>query len=449
MAFETLSERFSGILKKLRGQSRLTEKNMEEMLQEIRVALFEADVNFKVVKTFVDNIKEKALGAKVFDELNPSQMVVKIVRDEIVELLGSDQSELQYQKSRPTVIMLVGLQGTGKTTTAGKLAYLMKNKLNKKVLLAAADIYRPAAIDQLVTLAKTVGVDIVNMGDKVNPVEIAKAAKKKAFDDRYDVLIIDTAGRLTIDDELMNELANIKKDVIPDEILLLVDAMSGQDAVNTALGFDKKLGLTGVIMSKLDSDTRGGAALSIRHLTGVPIKFTGVGEKIEDLDIFYPDRMAERILGMGDILTLVEKAQEKIDEKEMRKSAAKMMEGSFTLNDMLEQMKQIRKLGSLGGILKLIPGMPKITPEQQQKAEKELKDFETIINSMTLEERNNPSILKNSRKQRIARGSGKTNADINKVLKKYDSMKRMMKQMQQYKKSGKLPPGMPPGGMPF
>ncbi len=449
MAFETLSERFSGILKKLRGQSRLTEKNMEEMLQEIRVALFEADVNFKVVKTFVDNIKEKALGAKVFDELNPSQMVVKIVRDEIVELLGSDQSELQYQKSRPTVIMLVGLQGTGKTTTAGKLAYLMKNKLNKKVLLAAADIYRPAAIDQLVTLAKTVGVDIVNMGDKVNPVEIAKAAKKKAFDDRYDVLIIDTAGRLTIDDELMNELANIKKDVIPDEILLLVDAMSGQDAVNTALGFDKKLGLTGVIMSKLDSDTRGGAALSIRHLTGVPIKFTGVGEKIEDLDIFYPDRMAERILGMGDILTLVEKAQEKIDEKEMRKSAAKMMEGSFTLNDMLEQMKQIRKLGSLGGILKLIPGMSKITPEQQQKAEKELKDFETIINSMTLEERNNPAILKNSRKQRIARGSGKTNADINKVLKKYDSMKQMMKQMQQYKKSGKLPPGMPPGGMPF
>lgn len=449
MAFETLSERFSGILKKLRGQSRLTEKNMEEMLQEIRVALFEADVNFKVVKTFVDNIKEKALGAKVFDELNPSQMVVKIVRDEIVELLGSDQSELQYQKSRPTVIMLVGLQGTGKTTTAGKLAHLMKNKLNKKVLLAAADIYRPAAIDQLVTLAKTVGVDIVNMGDKVNPVEIAKAAKKKAFDDRYDVLIIDTAGRLTIDDELMNELANIKKDVIPDEILLLVDAMSGQDAVNTALGFDKKLGLTGVIMSKLDSDTRGGAALSIRHLTGVPIKFTGVGEKIEDLDIFYPDRMAERILGMGDILTLVEKAQEKIDEKEMRKSAAKMMEGSFTLNDMLEQMKQIRKLGSLGGILKLIPGMPKITPEQQQKAEKELKDFETIINSMTLEERNNPAILKNSRKQRIARGSGKTNADINKVLKKYDSMKQMMKQMQQYKKSGKLPPGMPPGGMPF
>ncbi len=449
MAFETLSERFSGILKKLRGQSRLTEKNMEEMLQEIRVALFEADVNFKVVKTFVDNIKEKALGAKVFDELNPSQMVVKIVRDEIVELLGSDQSELQYQKSRPTVIMLVGLQGTGKTTTAGKLAYLMKNKLNKKVLLAAADIYRPAAIDQLVTLAKTVGVDIVNMGDKVNPVEIAKAAKKKAFEDRSDVLIIDTAGRLTIDDELMNELANIKKDVIPDEILLLVDAMSGQDAVNTALGFDKKLGLTGVIMSKLDSDTRGGAALSIRHLTGVPIKFTGVGEKIEDLDIFYPDRMAERILGMGDILTLVEKAQEKIDEKEMRKSAAKMMEGSFTLNDMLEQMKQIRKLGSLGGILKLIPGMSKITPEQQQKAEKELKDFETIINSMTLEERNNPAILKNSRKQRIARGSGKTNADINKVLKKYDSMKQMMKQMQQYKKSGKLPPGMPPGGMPF
>jgi signal recognition particle subunit SRP54 len=445
MAFEALTDKFSKILKKLKGQSRLTEKNMEEMLQEIRIALFEADVNYKVVKNFVDNIREKAIGEKVFDELNPSQMVVKIVKDELVALLGSDDNEIIYNKNKPTIIMLVGLQGTGKTTTAGKLAYLLKNKLNKKVLLAAADVYRPAAIDQLETIAKEVGVDIVNLGTDADPVEIARVAKEKAYYDKYDVLIIDTAGRLTIDDELMDELVFIREAINPDEILLLFDAMSGQDAVNTALGFDKRLDLTGAIMSKLDSDARGGAALSIRYLTGVPIKFAGVGEKMEDLDIFYPERMADRILGMGDILTLVEKAQENLDEKEMRKSANKFMEGTFTLDDMMDQLKQVRKLGSLGGLLKLIPGAPKITPEQQALAEKEIKNFETIINSMTPEERANPKIIKNSRKQRIAKGSGTTNADINRVLKKYDQMQQMMKQMQQYKKSGK----MPPGGMPF
>ena len=372
-------------------------------------------------------------------------MVVKIVKDELVALLGSDDNEIIYNKNKPTIIMLVGLQGTGKTTTAGKLAYLLKNKLNKKVLLAAADVYRPAAIDQLETIAKEVGVDIVNLGTDADPVEIARVAKEKAYYDKYDVLIIDTAGRLTIDDELMDELVFIREAINPDEILLLVDAMSGQDAVNTALGFDKRLDLTGAIMSKLDSDARGGAALSIRYLTGVPIKFAGVGEKMEDLDIFYPERMADRILGMGDILTLVEKAQENLDEKEMRKSANKFMEGTFTLDDMMDQLKQVRKLGSLGGLLKLIPGAPKITPEQQALAEKEIKNFETIINSMTPEERANPKIIKNSRKQRIAKGSGTTNADINRVLKKYDQMQQMMKQMQQYKKSGK----MPPGGMPF
>jgi signal recognition particle subunit SRP54 len=443
MAFEALSEKFSKILKKLKGQSRLTEKNMDEMLQEVRIALFEADVNYKVVKVFVNNIKEKAIGEKVFDELNPSQIVVKIVRDELVELLGSDQSEIHYNKNKPTIIMLVGLQGTGKTTTAGKLAYLMKNKLKKKVLLAAADVYRPAAIDQLVTLADEVGVDIVNLGTNVSPVEIAKKAKEKAYYDKYDVLIIDTAGRLAIDEVLMDELVNIKEAINPEEILLLVDAMSGQDAVNTALSFDKRLDLTGAIMSKLDSDARGGAALSIKYLTGVPIKFVGVGERKEDLDIFYPDRMAERILGMGDVLTLIDKVQENIDEKEMKKSADKFLEGNFTLVDMVDQMKKIRKLGSLGGLLKLIPGMPKITPEQQAQAEKEIKNFEVIINSMTPEERMHPEILKNSRKVRIAKGSGKTNADINRVLRKYDEMKKMMKEMQRYKKSGKVPPGMP------
>lgn len=443
MAFESLTDKFSQILKKVRGQTRLTEKNMDEMLQEVRVALFEADVNFKVVKEFVSNIKETALGTKVYDALNPGQMVIKIVNDELVKLLGSDETELVFEKNKPTIIMLVGLQGTGKTTTAGKLSLLFKKKLNKRVLLAAADVYRPAAIDQLVTLAKQVGVDIVNMGDQVSPVAIAEAAKKKAYDDRYDVLIIDTAGRLTIDEPLMKELADIKEKVNPSEILLLVDAMSGQDAVNTALAFNTKLGLTGAIMSKLDSDARGGAALSIKHLTGVPIKFAGVGETLDDLDIFYPERMADRILGMGDVLSLVEKVQEKIDEKQVKKTTQKMMEGQFDLNDMLDQMKQVQKLGKLSGILKMIPGMPKITPEQQALAEREMKLFEVIINSMTHEERSNPAILKNSRKVRIAKGSGTSSYEINKVLKKYEQTKEMMKKMKGYKKGGPMPPGFP------
>lgn len=440
MAFESLSDRFQLILKKLKGQSKLTEANMEEMLKEIRIALLEADVNYKVVKEFISQIKEKALGQDVFKALSPSQMVVKIVHDELETLLGSDQSEIRYAKGRPTIIMLCGLQGTGKTTTAGKLSLLMKNKLKKKVLLAACDVYRPAAIDQLDTIAKQVGVDIVNMGDKISPVEIAKAAKEKAYKEFYDVLIIDTAGRLHIDEQLMEELNRIVHEVHPDEVLLLVDAMSGQDAVNVANAFNEKLLLTGAIMSKLDGDARGGAALSIKHLTGVPIKLTGTGEKMEDLELFYPDRMADRILGMGDVMTLIEKAQENFDEKETRKTVNKMLDGNFTLIDMLEQMKQIKKMGSLGGLLKLIPGMPKISSEDQERAEKEMKMVETIINSMTLEERLHPEILKNSRKVRIARGSGLTNADINRMLKKFEQMKIMMKQMKQFQKGGKMPP---------
>ncbi|MCX5775877.1 MAG: signal recognition particle receptor subunit alpha, partial [Firmicutes bacterium] len=364
MAFESLSERFTSILKKLKGQSRLTESNMDEMLKEIRVALLEADVNFKVVKEFLNNVKAKAVGQEVFLALNPSQMVVKIVHDELVTLL-------------------VGLQGSGKTTTAGKLAKLMKEKLHKKVLLAAADVYRPAAIDQLVQIAKQVNVDIVNLGTAVSPVTIASKAKEKAYLDHYDVLIIDTAGRLQIDEKLMEELHQITDAVNPDETLLLVDAMSGQDAVNVADAFNKKLTLTGVIMSKLDGDARGGAALSIRHLTGVPIKLAGIGEKLSDIELFYPDRMADRILGMGDVMSLIEKVQDNIDEKEMKKSATKMMSGQFTLTDMLAQMKQVQKMGNLGGLLKMIPGMPKITEEQRMQAEKEMKNFEVIINSMT------------------------------------------------------------------
>ena len=443
MAFEALSEKFSKVIKKIKGESKLTEKNMDEMLKEVRIALLEADVNYKVVRDFVNNVKEKAIGEKVFDKLNPSEMVVKIVRDELVELLGSDNCELNYNKNKPTIILLVGLQGSGKTTTAGKLALLMKNKLNKKVLLAACDVYRPAAIDQLDQIAKQINVPLINLGTKVNPVDIALKAKEEAYNSHYDVLIIDTAGRLQIDEILMDELKNIKDKVQPDEILLLTDAMAGQDSVNVAKKFNEDLKLTGAIMSKMDGDSRGGAALSIAHVTGVPIKFIGTGEKLSDLDIFHPDRMAERILGMGDVLTLIDKVSENIDEKDAKRSVQKMMEGTFTLDDMLKQMKQVQKLGSLGGLLKLIPGMPKVNESQLSAAEKEMKNFEVIINSMTKEERAHPEILKNSRKVRIANGCGKTNADVNKVLKKYDQMKLMMKQMRG--RNGKL--NFPGGGM--
>lgn len=441
MAFEALQEKFSRIVKTIKGESKLTEKNMEAMLKEVRIALLEADVNYKVVKVFVSNVKEKALGQQVYTKLNPSEMVIKIVKDELVELLGSDRSELAYNKNKPTIIMLVGLQGSGKTTTAAKLANLMKNKLKKKVLLAACDVYRPAAIDQLAQLASELKVDLVNMGDKVNPVDIALKAKEKAYNDHYDVLIIDTAGRLQIDEPLMEELKNIKEKVKPDEILLLTDALAGQDTVNVAKTFNDTLGLTGDIMSKVDGDSRGGAALSISYVTGVPIKFIGTGEKITDLDIFYPERMAERILGMGDVLSLIDKVQENIDEKEAKKAVNKMMGGKFTLDDMLDQMKQVKKLGSLKSLMKLIPGAPKISDEQFKLVEDEMKNFEVIINSMTKEERENPEILKNSRKCRIAKGSGKTNADVNRVLKKYEEMKKQTKLLKEMKKGGRFPSG--------
>lgn len=448
MAFESLSERFQNIFKKLRGQSRLTESNMDEMLKEVRIALLEADVNFKVVKEFTESVKQKAIGEEVYVKLNPSQMVVKIVHDELTFLLGSGESEINYQKNKPTVIMLVGLQGTGKTTSAGKLALLMKKKLGKKVLLAACDVYRPAAIDQLKQIGSQIGVEVFSLGTALSPVEIAKKAKEKAFNEHYDVLIIDTAGRLAIDAPLMKELQDITSETNPDETLLLVDAMSGQDAINVANSFNSSLSLSGIIMSKLDGDARGGSALSIKYLTGVPIKFSGMGEKLSDLDVFHPDRMADRILGMGDVMTLVEKVQDEIDEKQARKEAQKMMDGEFTLDDMVVQMKRVQKLGSLGGLMKLIPGMPSLTDEQKLLAEREMKNLETIVNSMTLEERKHPEILKNSRKVRIAKGAGKTNADINRVIKKYEQSKEMMKKMKQYQKSGKMPPnGMKGFGM--
>lgn len=440
MAFEALTEKFQRIFKKIKGESRLTESNMDSMLKEIRIALLEADVNYRVTKDFLNHVKEKAIGQEVFTKLNPSEMLVKIVNDELIELLGSNDCEIKYNKNKPTIIMLVGLQGSGKTTTAGKLSYLMKNKLKKKVTVAACDIYRPGAVEQLEQLAKQVGVNFFTIEGSKNPVEIAIKAKEEVYNSHQDVLIVDTAGRLQIDELLMNELKEIKEKIEPEEILLLTDAMAGQDSVNVADSFNKQIGLTGTIMSKLDGDSRGGAALSIKSVTGVPIKFIGLGEKITDLDIFYPDRMASRILGMGDILSLVDKVQENIDEKQAKKSVEKMMKGSFTLVDMLEQMKQVQRLGSLSGLMKLIPGMPKVSKQQLAAAEEEMKNFEIIINSMTKEERYHPEIIKFSRKNRIAKGSGKTLADINVVLKKYDQMKEMMKQMNRYKNSGGLPP---------
>ena len=427
MAFENLTEKFQRIFKKLTGQGTLSERNMQEMLDEIKVALLEADVNYKVVKDFLNDVKQKAIGQEVLTKVNPSQMITKIVYDEIVELLGSNKTEINYNKNKPTIIMLVGLQGSGKTTTAAKLAYLMKNKLNKKVMFAACDIYRPAAVEQLKVLAKQINVPVIHE-DGLSAVDIAKKAKEVVYNEHYDVLIIDTAGRLQIDEALMDELNQIKKEVNPDETLLLVDAMAGQNASEVASTFNEKVVLTGVIMSKLDGDTKGGAALSVAKLTGLYIKFVGTGEKISDLDIFYPDRMASRILGMGDVVSFVEKVKDTIDEREAKKQAMRALKGQFTLDDMLKQLKQIQKLGSLGGVLSMLPGMPKINDEQKQRVENEMKNFEIIMDSMTLEERAYPEILKNSRKVRIAKGCGKTAADINRMLKYYDQAKMMMKQ---------------------
>jgi signal recognition particle subunit SRP54 len=433
VAFESLSEKLQGIFKKISGQSKLTEANMDDMLREVRLALLEADVNYKVVKEFTNEVKEKAIGQKVLTKLSPGQMVVKIVNDELIELLGSTDSELHFAQGQPTVIMMVGLQGTGKTTSAAKLAYLFK-KQDKKVLMVAADIYRPAAIDQLETLGKQVEVDVYTDRTGTKPPEIAKAAYKKAAAEKYDIVIIDTAGRLQINDELMDELKNIQAAVPVTETLLLADAMSGQDAINVANAFNEKIKLTGVIMSKLDSDARGGSALSIRKMTGVPIKFAGTGEKVTDLEVFHPDRMASRILGMGDVVSLVEKVQENVDQEKAMKTTRKIMSGNFGLDDMIAMIHQIKKMGPLGKLLKMMPGMPKVSDEQLAKGEDNEKMMENIINSMTPEERKHPDIIKNSRKVRIANGAGMTNFEVNKVLKAYDQMKESVKQMSPYMK---------------
>ena len=427
MAFEGLQDRLQGVFKKLRGHGKLTEANIEEMLKEIRIALLEADVNFKVVKQFISDVKEKAIGEKVIGSLNPSQMVVKIVKDELVDLFGKETIPLTFNTNRPTVILMVGLNGSGKTTTSGKLAKLLK-KQGKNPLLVAADIYRPAAVEQLKTLAKQIGVECFHIPNE-SAENIALKAFNYAKENNFNVVIIDTAGRLQIDEKLMQELVNITKLVDVTETLLVIDAMSGQDSVNVANAFHEKIKISGLIMSKLDSDARGGAALSIKYLTGIPIKYSTNGEKLDDIEIFHPDRMADRIIGMGDILTLVEQASDKIDKKTAKKTVDKMMQGKFDLEDMLLQMEQMKKLGSISKILKFIPGMPKISAEDTQKAEKDLKRTKAVIQSMTLEERKNPSILKASRKIRIANGCGMQVSDVNYVLKKYEQSKELFKQL--------------------
>ena len=438
MAFEALSDRLQGIFKKIRGQSELTEKNMEEVTQEIYVALLEADVNVKVAREFVAKLKTKIIGMKVLPTLTPSQMVVKLVNEELKNLLGGEASGIDFTK-KPTIIMMVGLQGSGKTTTASKLANLVIKKNKRKPLLVACDIYRPGAIEQLVQLGKKIEVEVYQEGDKVNPVNIAKNSIEYARYNDYDTIIVDTAGRLHIDEQLMDELKNIQSEINPTETILVVDSMSGQDAVNVADSFYKQIKITGAIMTKMDGDARGGAALSIRHMTGVPLKYIAVGEKVDDLEIFYPDRMAERILGMGDILALIEKAQENLDEKKLKRTMNRMMSGQFDLEDFLVQMEQMNKMGPIGAIMKLMPGMPKLSDEQKTQADKKLKMTRTIIYSMTIQERKNPDIIRAGRKERIAKGSGTTIVDVNRLLKQFDQMKVQMKQMSAMMKSGRFP----------
>lgn len=424
--FESLGDRLQNAVSKIKGYGKITEDNISEMMREIRLALLEADVNYQVVKEFTNNVKEKALGEEVKRSIKPGDMFVKILNDELTELLGGEEKPLNL-KGNPATLMLVGLQGSGKTTTIGKLANYLRKKHAKKPLLVACDVYRPAAIDQLKQLGKQLNIEVYEEG-KTNPVEIAKNAISYAKENKYDYVLIDTAGRLHVDEELMEELENIRKEVSPDEILLVIDAMMGQDAINVITGFNDKLPLTGVILTKLDGDTRGGVALSVRHLTNVPIKFIGVSEKLDGLDSFDPKRMAGRILGMGDIVSLVEKATEAIDEKEAEKAAKKMQSGKFDLEDFLNQMKQIKKLGPLENLIKLIPGASKMGLNNINIDPKQMAHIEAIILSMTPTERRNPDIIKASRKTRIAKGCGLSVQEVNKLLTQFDQMKKMMKQ---------------------
>lgn len=425
--FENLSDRLQDVVHKIKGYGKITEENISEMMREIRLSLLEADVNYKVVKEFTNNVKEKALGEEVNKSLNPGELFVKIVKDELTELLGGENTPLNVG-GNPATLMLVGLQGSGKTTTIGKLANYLRKNNKKKPLLVACDVYRPAAIDQLKQIGKELNIEVYSEG-KGNPVEISKNGIKYAKDNGYDYVLIDTAGRLQIDESLMDELDNIQKEVNPDETILVIDSMMGQDAINVINGFNDKIKLSGVILTKLDGDTRGGVALSVKHLTNLPIKFIGVSEKMDGLTPFYPERMASRILGMGDILSIVEQVQSEIDEKEAEKTAKKMMKGNFDLEDFLNQLNQIKKLGPLENLLKLLPGAKKMGLNNVNIDPKIMKRTEAIVLSMTPEERRDPSILKASRKKRIADGSGTTVTDVNKLLTQFEEMKKMMKMM--------------------
>lgn len=440
MAFEGLASKLQETLKKLKGKGKLSEGDIKEAMKEVKRALLEADVNFKLVKDFIKNVSEKSMGAEVMESLTPGQHVIKIVNEELTTLMGSNESKINFSTSGMTIIMLVGLQGAGKTTMAGKLA-LQLRKINKKPLLVACDVYRPAAIKQLQVVGKQIDIPVFSLGDKVSPVDISKAGIQHAKNEGYNVVIIDTAGRLQIDEAMMEELELIKKEIAPHEILLVVDSMTGQEAVNVAQTFDNQLDISGTILTKLDGDTKGGAALSIKALTGKPIKYVGIGEKMNDLEVFHPDRMASRILGMGDVLSLIEKAQAAIDEKEAKELGEKMLNAEFDLDDYLTTMQQMKKLGPMNKILEMIPGLntKQLEGVDFAKGEQGIKVYEAIINSMTKRERKRPQLVSNSpsRKKRIANGSGTTIQEVNKLLKTFEMMKKTMKGFKS---------GMGPGG---
>ena len=439
MAFEGLSERLQGITRKLRGKARITESDLKEVLREVKLALLEADVNYKIVKEFISVIEQKALGQDVLKSLTPGEQVVKIVKDEMIKLLGGTESKINFTPNPPTIIMLVGLQGSGKTTTAGKLANLLR-KEGKKPLLVACDVYRPAAIKQLQVVGKQLNIPVFANENTKDVVLIAKQALSVAMSKLNDVVILDTAGRLHIDEELMNELKNVKANVKPHEILLVVDSMTGQDAVNVAQSFNESLGIDGVILTKLDGDTRGGAALSVKKVTNRPIKFAATGEKLSDIEVFHPDRMTSRILGMGDVLSIIEKAEEAFDEEEAIKLEKKLRKESFDLDDYLTQLRQIKKMGSFSAILKMIPGLNMV--KESDIDEKEFVKIEAIICSMTAEERRKPKILNARRRIRIAKGSGTKVQDVNKFMNSFEQTQRIMKKMQNEKNLNKMLKGL-------
>ncbi|MFB5660593.1 signal recognition particle protein [Alteribacillus sp. HJP-4] len=440
MAFEGLAERLQSTFDRMKGRGKVSEEDVKEMMREVRLALLEADVNFKVVKKFVNDVKERAVGQEVMKSLTPGQQVIKVVNEELASLMGGEQSKIAHAQKPPTVVMMVGLQGAGKTTTTAKLANHLRKKQNRKPVMAAADIYRPAAIKQLETLGRQLEMPVFSLGDQVSPVDIATGAVKQAREDHQDYVLIDTAGRLHVDEDLMGELSRIKEAVNPDEILLVVDAMTGQDAVNVAETFNEQLGLTGVVLTKLDGDTRGGAALSVRAVTDTPIKFAGMGEKIDQLEPFHPERMASRILGMGDVLSLIEKAQTTVDEEKAKELEKKIRTADLTFDDFLEQLAQVRSMGPLDELLNMIPGANKKALKNVQVDESQIGRVEAIVRSMTKHEKQTPSIMNASRKRRIAKGSGTTIQDVNRLLKQFEDMKKMMKQMagmQSGKKKGK------------